>query len=92
MHVDRPGPGRNARAGVGRELLGRQGHGLVIGLRAIAVQRGLKEHASNLAHTSSSGGLASTTEVSIWRSGMVQWVFRSSALRSGATSSKPWRR
>ena len=36
-------------------------------------------------------GPASTTDVSIWRSGMLQYARRSSVLRSGETSSKPWR-
>jgi outer membrane lipoprotein SlyB len=38
-----------------------------------------------------SGGSASTTEVSICRSGIVQYILSNAALRSGETSAKPWR-
>ena len=43
-------------------------------------------------YSQSNGGLASTTEVSIWRSGMSQYLLSSSSLRCGVTSSKPCRR
>jgi hypothetical protein len=36
-----------------------------------------------------SGGLASTTEASIWRSRMAQYLFRGAGVCSGPTSSKP---
>ena len=37
------------------------------------------------------GGSASTTDVSIWRSGMSQYVASSSSFRAGDTRTKPWR-
>src|ERR1700759_3322042 len=38
-----------------------------------------------------SGGRARTTEVSIWRSGILQYARRSSAVFSGPTGTNPWR-
>jgi hypothetical protein len=51
----------------------------------LAALCGEKQHQSN-------GGSASTTEVSICRSGIVQYILSNAALRSDETSAKPWRR
>ena len=63
------------------------------GLAAHQLRQG-RPHAANVKNSPDdqpSGGSASTTEVSICRSEIVQYILSNAALRSAETRAKPWR-